>query len=177
MKEVYPPSEDSELLLEVALNEVKPNDYVLEIGVGSGFVSEKIKDKCRFLLATDINPHAVKISRERGIEVIRTDLCRGIKGKFSLILFNPPYLELKDFEKKGDWMEKAIDGGKRGMEVICNFLDIVRDVLKENGRIILIISSYNIPDIFEEIKKRGFRFEIIGERKLFFERIYALKLR
>ncbi len=172
---VYPPAEDSELLLEVALKEVRENDVVLEVGVGSGFVSERIKDKCRLLIATDINPHACRVAKEKGIDVVRTDLVRGLKAKFTLVLFNPPYLELDESEKRGDWIEKAIDGGKGGVEVMCRFLDLVKDVLDENGRIILIVSSFNAK-IYEEIEKRGFQWEIAGRRYLFFEEIYALRL-
>ncbi|WP_457549678.1 HemK2/MTQ2 family protein methyltransferase [Archaeoglobus sp.] len=173
---VYPPAEDSELLLEVALREVKPKDEVLEIGVGSGFVAERLKEKCRFLLATDINPFACMMAKEKGIDVVRTDLVKGIRKGFTLILFNPPYLELDENEKRGDWLEKAIDGGKGGIEVVCRFLDFVRDVLDEKGRIILIVSSFNVPHVFEEIEKRGFRWKILAKRYLFFEELYALKL-
>ena len=173
---VYPPAEDSELLLEVALKEVKEDDEVLEVGVGSGFVAERLKEKCMFLLATDINPFACKIVREKGIDVVRTDLVKGIRKKFSLILFNPPYLELDENERRGDWLEKAIDGGKGGIEVICRFLDSVKYVLADNGRIILIVSSFNVPHVFEEIERRGFRWKIVAKRYLFFEELYALKL-
>ncbi len=173
---VYPPAEDSELLLETALKEVREDDEVLEVGVGSGFVAERIKEKCRFLLATDINPYACKVVKEKGIDVVRTDLVKGIRKKFTLILFNPPYLELDEVEKKGDWIEKAIDGGKGGIEVICRFLDLVREVLDERGRIILIVSSFNVPHVFEEIEKRGFMWKIVAKRYLFFEELYALKL-
>ena len=173
---VYPPQEDSELLLETALMEIKKEDEVLEVGVGSGYVSEKLKDKCKFLLATDISPYAVKEAKRKGLNVIRTDLVKGIRKKFTLILFNPPYLELDENEKTGDWIEKAIDGGKHGIEVMVRFLDEVKEVLADNGRIILIVSSINIPYIFEEIKKRGFKFNVVNKRKLFFEELYALKL-
>ena len=172
---VYPPSEDSELLLEAAMREISLDDEVLEVGVGSGFVSERIKDLCRFLVATDISPYAVKESKSRGIEVIRTDICRGIRKKFTLILFNPPYLELSEEEKRGDWLEKAINGGKHGMEVIMKFLDEVGEVLADDGRIILIISSMN-KGIFDEIERKGYTYEIVGQKKLFFEELYALKL-
>jgi thiamine biosynthesis protein ThiI len=50
------------------------------------------------------------------------------------------------------------------------------DVLAENGRIILIASSFNTPHVFEEIEKRGFKWEIVAKRYLFFEELYALKL-
>ncbi len=176
MTEVYPPQEDSELLLEVALKEMRRDDDVLEVGVGSGYVSERLKDKCKFLLTTDISPYAVKMAKEKGLNVVRTDLAKGIRKKFTLILFNPPYLELDDRERTGDWLEKAIDGGKHGIEVMVRFLDSVREVLAENGRIILIVSSLNVPRIFEEIEKRGFEFEIVAKRKIFFEELYALRI-
>jgi len=59
---------------------------------------------------------------------------------------------------------------------MVRFLDEAKEVLADNGRIILIVSSINIPRIFEEIKKRDFKFNIIKKRKLFFEELYALKL-
>ncbi len=173
---MYEPAEDSELLLEAALDEIKPEDVVVEIGAGSGFVSEKIKDMCRFLLATDINPFAVRVCKEKGLEVVRADLFRGIRGTFTLILFNPPYLELEESEKVGDWLEKAVDGGKGGIEVTIEFLRQAKDHLSENGRIILIATSLNYEKLKKEIEKLGYRFEIVKKRKLFFEELYALKL-
>ncbi len=174
--QVYPPAEDSELLLEAALKEVVEEDDVLEVGTGSGFVASQLIGKCRLVIATDISPFAVKEAKKKGLEVVRTDLARGIKKKFTLILFNPPYLELEKEERKGDWLEKAIDGGKHGIEVAARFLDEVEEVLAENGRIILIASSLNTPHIFKEIEKKGFKFEIMAKKKLFFEELYALKL-
>ena len=55
-------------------------------------------------------------------------------------------------------------------------LDSVKDVLADNGRIILIVSSFNVPHVFEEIERRGFRWKIVAKRYLFFEELYALKL-
>lgn len=173
---IYEPAEDSELLLEIALKEVRKEDDVLEIGAGSGFIAENLLGKCRFLLVTDISPFAVRELRKKGLEVIRTDIAKGIKKKFSLILFNPPYLELEDELKRGNWEDLAVDGGKDGLEVICRFLDSLRSIMAENGRAILIFSSINTPRIFEEVLQRGFRYEIVGERRLFFERIFAMKI-
>jgi len=173
---IYEPAEDSELLLEAALEEIKEDDEVVEIGVGSGFVSEKLIDKCHFLLATDISPYAVKEAKKKGIEVIRTDLAKGIKKKFSLVLFNPPYLELEEELKFDDWLDKAINGGKNGVEVICRFLDSLAEILSKDGRAILIVSSINIPHIFDEIEKRGYRYSVIKRKKLFFEELFALKV-
>lgn len=93
---VYEPAEDSFLLADAVLKEAKPGMRILEIGTGSGFVSAvllaNLKRIC--LVATEINPHAARCAKVNGVEVIRTDLFRGIKSKnpdilFDLILFNP----------------------------------------------------------------------------------------
>ncbi len=173
---VYEPAEDSELLLECALREVRPQDSVLEVGVGSGFVSYFIKERCRFLLATDINPHAVRCARRLGIECILTDLTAGITGKFDLILFNPPYLELEDWERRGDWLEKAIDGGEGGVEVSLKFLEGARDILSESGRVILISSSLTFDRLKKHLRESEWTWKIIGTKKVFFEELYALKM-
>ncbi|MEM2086158.1 MAG: methyltransferase, partial [Archaeoglobaceae archaeon] len=168
---IYEPAEDSELLLEVALREVNERDEVLEIGAGSGFVAEKLLGKCKSLLVTDISPYAVKELKKKGLDVLRTDLASGIKKKFSLVLFNPPYLELEEKLKRDPWADMAVNGGKEGLETIKRFLDTLRNFMSPKGRAILIASSINMPRIFEEIESRGFEYEIVAEKRLFFEKI------
>lgn len=87
--EVYAPAEDTWLLLRAAGKECHDGERVLEIGCGSGIISASLSGRAS-VLATDINPHAVRAARDRGIEVVRTDLAAGICGRFDLILFNPP---------------------------------------------------------------------------------------
>jgi len=173
---IYEPAEDSELLLEAALQEIKPEDEVIEIGAGSGFVAERLKGRCRCILTTDISPYAARELRRKGLDVVVTDIAMGIKKKFSLILFNPPYVELEDELKRRDWLDVAIDGGRRGIEVIRRFLDSLDEIMDDGGRVILIASSQNEPEVFDLIKDRGFLYEIIGERRVFFERLYAIKI-
>ncbi|AIY90431.1 Protein-N(5)-glutamine methyltransferase PrmC [Geoglobus acetivorans] len=150
---------------------------MLEVGGGSGYVSYFLKDRCRYLLSTDLNPHAVKCMKKLGIESIRTYLARGIRARFSLILFNPPYLELEEWEKKGDWLEIAIDGGKKGTEISEKFLEEIRYNLSENGRIILISSSHTHATLEDYLERSEYMWEIIKRKKLFFEELYALKLK
>ncbi|MEM1578332.1 MAG: methyltransferase [Archaeoglobaceae archaeon] len=173
---IYEPAEDSELLLEAAIMELRREDSVLEVGAGSGFVAEKIVDKCSFLLTTDISPFAVRELRKKGLNVVRTDIAKGIRKKFSLILFNPPYLELEEELKRDFWQDCAVHGGKNGIEIVCRFLDQLDELLEKDGRAIIIASSLNSPAIFDEIAKRGYRYEVIAEKKLFFEKIFAVKI-
>jgi release factor glutamine methyltransferase len=173
---IYPVSDDTELLLQAAIEEIREEDIVLEVGTGSGYVADKLRDKCRFMVVSDISPYAVARAKELGLNTVRADLLACFKKKFTLILFNPPYLELEEFERRGDWIEKALDGGKKGVEVMKKFIDQLDTALKEDGRAILIHSSINLPEIHMIIEKKGFVFEELKSKKLFFERLYALKI-
>jgi len=173
---IYEPREDSELLLQASLLEVREDDLVLEIGAGSGYVAKRLVGKCKLVITTDISPYAVKVLHESGLNVIRTDIARGLKRIFTLVLFNPPYLEIEEKLKKSFWEDVTINGGKHGIEVISKFLDDLEDVMVEGGRAILIASSLNEPYIFQEIEKRGLSFEIVRVANLFFEKLYAIKI-
>lgn len=90
--EVYAPAEDTWLLLRAAWKECRDGERVLEVGCGSGIISASLSGRAS-MLATDINPYAVRAARDQGIEVVRAgNLAAGICGRFDLILFNPPYL-------------------------------------------------------------------------------------
>ena len=56
--QVYSPAEDSFLLLRAALREVRPDDRVLEVGTGSGYIAAGLLGRAARVVATDINPHA-----------------------------------------------------------------------------------------------------------------------
>jgi len=76
---VYPPDDDTFLLLGAALALVAPGEKVLEVGCGSGFIAAGLLPQAD-VIGTDINPHALVQSREAGVEVVRTDLLAGIRG-------------------------------------------------------------------------------------------------
>lgn len=165
--QVYQPSDDTFLLARAAEAEVRPDDRVIEIGTGSGYVSAAVRDRAAFLVATEINPHAAGAASERGIAVVRTDLIQGIRGRFDLILFNPPYLPTRPEERIDDWLEYALDGGPEGRTVIERFSREIPDILAPGGRILLLVSSLTGPAIVGEIfRKAGMRTEPVLSRRL-----------
>ncbi len=175
---IYPPLEDSELLLNAALEEINEDDQVLEVGVGSGFVSSRLIDKCQLVIGTDISPFAVRVTKSEEVEVIRTDIASGIKKRFTLILFNPPNLEIRAGKQKGErWIDKAIQGGEHGTDIAVKFLEEIGEWLKEDGRIILTASSSNFPYIDDKIQSAGFDYEVVDKIESSLYKIYALKLR
>jgi release factor glutamine methyltransferase len=176
-EEVYQPAEDTFLLLRAAQSEARPEDRALEIGCGSGFISQKLGAKVARLIATDINPHAVRAARARGIEVIRADLFRGIKGKFDLILFNAPYLPTEPKERTGQWIDYALDGGESGRQTVDRFIEDLAGHLLPGGRALLLISSLTgLAEVRETAEAAGLNAEVVADEGCFFERLYVLRL-
>lgn len=180
---VYEPAEDSFLLADAALKEAKAGMRILEIGTGSGFVStvllENLKDIR--LVATEINPHAATCAKTNGVEVIRTDLFKGLKSRdpethFDLILFNPPYLPTSKEEKVPGWLNYAFDGGINGRETLDRFLNEVKDYLKPRGEILVLISSITgLEAVKEKMENLGFAVDVIARKKVSFEELMVVR--
>ena len=139
--QIYFPAEDTFLLKETALQEVRPSDRVLEVGTGSGEVAKAVMTIAPQTMATEINPHAAAYAAEQGVNVIRGNLLDPVFGTFDLILFNAPYLPTKPEERIEDWLEFALDGGEDGRKIISWFLPAAAKHLSLFGRILLLISS------------------------------------
>ena len=175
---VYEPAEDTFLLLRAALEEVRPADSVLEMGCGRGLISRELTSKARRVLATDINPHALRMARKMGIETVRADLFWGIKARFDLILFNPPYLPTGPQDRREGWLNLAFDGGVSGRETINPFLEDLRDHLAPGGRAFLLVSTLSgLSEIEEKAKNEGLEAMVVAREKHFFEELVVLRLR
>jgi len=174
--QVYPPAEDSFLLLRAALGEVQSTDRVLEVGTGSGYVAAGLLGRAAAVVATDINPHAVEYARSRGVAAVRTDLFSGLCGPFDLVLFNPPYLPTAPEERIDDWLEYALDGGPTGRVVIERFVADAGRVLSPFGRILLLVSSLTgVDEVRGVFARAGFVSFIVDEEKVEGETLYVLR--
>ena len=175
--QVYPPMEDTYLLLEASLKEINPCDRVLEVGCGSGFIAARLAE-IALVLGTDINPHAVREARGKGIDAVRCDLCCGLRGPFDLILFNPPYLPTGTDERIDDWLEHALDGGEDGCRVIARFAAQAGKVLAPGGRILLLLSSLTGLDRVNGIfAQQGFQCEAVAEKHVEGETLVVIRCR
>ncbi len=176
LPQVYEPSEDSFLLAEAALSEVKDQKRILEVGCGSGIIAAVIKANTKAeIVGIDINPHAVKCTKENGIEVIRGDLLSCIKGKFDIIIFNPPYLPTREEERTKDWISVALDGGFDGRKIIYKFLEQTVNCLVENGRILMVLSSLTgINEVKSKMKSMGYYVRDKSIARFMFERLSVI---
>ncbi len=150
---------------------------MLEVGCGSGFIAQELALEVRSLLATDISPHAVRATKAKGIECVRADMFLGIRGKFDLILFNPPYLPTNAAERNDQWINYALDGGESGRETIDRFLKCLPDHLLPEGRALLLISSLTgLKEVQEMAMNAGLSVKTVASDRCFFEQLLVLRL-
>lgn len=174
--QVYLPREDTYLLARAALKEAREGDLILEVGTGSGYVSRCLQESGARVIATDINPHAVEMAGSEGLDVLRADLFRGLKGPFDLVLFNPPYLPTRPEERIDDWFEYALDGGPTGRMVIERFAGDISGILSPAGRVLIIISSLTgCSEVSDLFRRQGFSVEIFLKERVCDEELMVLK--
>lgn len=185
--DVYQPAEDSELLAEAVCERLssdsggddKSERTVLEVGTGSGYVAGRIADETDArVIASDLNPHAVRQARERGLETVRADLVSPFSdGAFDAVAFNPPYLPTDPDTEWDDWMERALSGGEDGRAIIDPFLSSVGRVLAPDGSVYLLVSSLTDVDaVVEQAGEEGFSAAAVADHSFPFETLTVLEL-
>jgi release factor glutamine methyltransferase len=178
MSLIYQPNEDSYFLSEVLEEEISElarppkNLKFLEIGCGAGIILQTALVsgiKKENIFGIDINKDAVEHCKKLGFNCVQSNLFSKIKGKFNLIVFNPPYLPEDKQEDKESKL--ATTGGKQGGELINKFLKQAKNHLSKNGKIFLLTSS-----LTKGIEWLNYKKEKIATKKLFFEELYIWKI-
>jgi release factor glutamine methyltransferase len=172
--EVYPPREDSFLLLPFA--RARRGQRFAEVGAGRGLASLQAAEHGAQVVATDVNPAALRQlrslaqARALSVEVVRTDLLRGLR-RFDRIVANPPYLPTTPEERDPDpGTNLALDGGPDGCRVTARLLDDLPDHLTPGASAYVVSSSEQDPSalsaIFDRWSDRGGRRAVVAERRL-----------
>lgn len=176
---VYQPAEDSALLAAVGVDDVGSDDRVLEVGTGSGWVARQIETETgATVVASDLNPHACRQARDRGLSVVRTNLVEGFHAEvFDVVVFNPPYLPTDPDHEWDDWMEAALSGGESGRRVVDPFIETVGRVLAPGGHVLLLVSTLTDRSAVETLaRSAGFTVESVREESYPFETLSVLRL-
>lgn len=178
---VYPPSEDSDLLLSSMM--INSGERVLDMGTGSGFLAIEATRAGGIVTAVDISPDALDCARQNvqrndvNITLIRSDLFSEVEGTFDVILFNPPYLPTENWSR-GEKGDRTWDGEGDGSITIQRFLDQLPARLNELGRCYLLFSSLsgNGMETINGLLGERFRHRETGRLQLLFETLFVYEL-
>lgn len=176
---IYPPREDSFLLLPFAA--VEAGTSLLEVGAGAGVAALAAARRGARVVATDLNLEALRRLRAVAhaehlvLRVVRTDLAEGL-GRFDRVLSNPPYLPTRPEDRDPDrWTNLALDGGPDGCRVLGRLLACLPDHLVSGGHAYVVGSSLQegpgLAALEAEWQRRGGTQEVVAERLLEGERL------
>jgi len=167
------PRPDTEILIEeiLKLYNKDRNLSVLDIGTGSGcIIISLLKDRPRFNgTAIDISKKAINIAKYNAkmhqltdrIKFYKTSVDNFFKGKYDLIVSNPPYinsLSLKYLEKDilGYEPIQALEGGLDGFNVFNKIIKMSSILLKKGGKLVLEIGFDQRIEMLRILKKKNF---------------------
>lgn len=100
------PRDDTERLVDTAINEIKNNGYnnCLDLCTGSGIIALAIKKETNInITASDISTEALKVAeynaKVNGLDIkfIESDILGNIDQEFDIIVSNPPYISYNEY--------------------------------------------------------------------------------
>ena len=167
------PRPDTEILIEEILNNYNKNQKlsVLDIGTGSGCIIVSIlKERKNFKgAAIDVCRNALNVAKynakihqlENRIKFYKSSIDNFFKGKYDLIISNPPYINkfyLKYLERDVIDYEPslALEGGIDGFTVLKRVIKKSSRLLKIGGKLILEIGFDQKLKVSELLKKEKY---------------------
>ena len=160
------PRYETEILVDLIINDNSNNKKILDIGTGSGAISLALSNNLKDskIIGVDISKNAIDLANENkiklninNVEFKESDIFSNIDEKFDIIVSNPPYINKEDFEKLDNKLyyepQNALYGGEDGLYFYKKIIKNAKNFLNKNGKIYLEI-GYNqkdsISDLLEE---------------------------
>jgi release factor glutamine methyltransferase len=144
------PRPETELLVEAALERAPRNGALIDIGTGTGCIPisiERERPDLRVLsvdrsLAALAVAHVNRTRLGSNIDLAASDLLGSVCGTFDVIVSNPPYVPLAEYEQLAVEVRiheprMALTPGPRGTEIIERLLDEAHARLAARGFVIL----------------------------------------
>jgi release factor glutamine methyltransferase len=144
------PRPETELLVEAAIERAPANGSVVDIGTGSGCIAISIERERSDLhvLSVDRSVEALALAStnrarlESRVMLATSDLLESVRGTFDVIVSNPPYVPLAEYEQLAVEVRIhepriALTPGPHGTEIIERILDEAHARLEPRGCVIL----------------------------------------
>lgn len=170
-KNVLIPQPDTEILVEevIKIAKEKNKKKILDICTGSGAIGIALAHNLSSskITISDISKEALQVAKKNAkqnnviekIELIESNLLEKIKGKFDIIVSNPPYIETDIIKTLSKQVQKepkiALDGGKDGLYFYKKLIKEAPKYLEKDGYLCIEI-GYNqkekVEKLFQETK-------------------------
>jgi release factor glutamine methyltransferase len=166
------PRPETEVLVDLALKEVKDGDHLLDLCTGSACIPiaiQKERSNSLNVIACDIEKKAIKYATEnivnnnlQNTKIINCDLFEKIpKIEFDLITANPPYVSRSEYSEMGiDVLkhepETALFAQNEGMEIIIEIAEEAKNFMKANANILIEIGAHQGEKCIQLFKKMGY---------------------
>lgn len=165
------PRPETEQLAEIAIKTVEEGDKVLDMCTGSGCLAIAIAKGCAgkniSVTAADVSDAAIMLAKENAnlnsavVHFVQTDLFDNIRGRFNVIVCNPPYIktaeiaeldrEVKDFEPR-----IALDGGEDGLDFYRRLAREINRYVARGGMLILEVGDDQAAEVLRLFEKRDY---------------------
>lgn len=167
------PRPETEEMVMMAIAAVEQGQTVLDLCTGSGAIAiaaykelEKSGRKCK-VTAVDISAEALELAKENAaaneadVLFIQSDMFSRIRGRFDLIISNPPYIptatvntlqrEVKNYEPR-----LALDGGKDGLDFYRRIAAEAGKYLARGGMLIMEVGEGQAQDVVKLFKGQSY---------------------
>ena len=184
-EKVLIPRFETELLVEKTINYIKSkfNDIsslnILDIGTGSGCIAITLKKElgCN-IVAADISAEALVVARDNakksGVDIsfVCSDVFSNIKGKYDVIISNPPYIS------RDEIVEKVVLDNEPHIALFADNdgLYFYREILKNAKKYLnsIFLIAFEIGELQGD-RVRDLVFEYLDDVDVVIEQDYSLR--
>ncbi|MBE5745366.1 MAG: peptide chain release factor N(5)-glutamine methyltransferase [Clostridiales bacterium] len=163
------PRPETEELASLVLGAAEEGHHILDLCTGSGAIAVAVYKEMEKrgtpvkVTAVDISEDALAVAQENaeanGAEItfVQSDLFKRVRGRFDIIVSNPPYIptadietlqkEVRDFEPR-----LALDGGVDGLDIYRKIAKDATKYLNRNGMLIMEVGAGEAEEIIRMFK-------------------------
>ena len=164
----YNPAEDTFFVADYI--QKQKGTMALDIGTGSGYLTNVLKSNFETVVATDIDYTSLKNSQFELQNLVCCNAADAFCQKFDLVVCNLPYLPSDGI------IDGTTDGGKQGVEIPTKILSSASSCVLKNGKIIFLTSSLaNYEKLIDLMNGLRFETKIVARKKMFYEELILVE--
>ena len=173
-KDVLIPRQETELVTELLLKRIDSNSHVLDLCCGSGVIGiTAALEKGANVDLADVSKDALKVAKQNvkfnkaKVNLVQSDMFATIKGKYNVIVCNPPYIESDVISTLDDSVKNyephlALDGGQDGLKFYRVLSEQAHLHLSKNGLLVLEI-GYNQGEAVKALLEGKYEVEVLKD--------------